>query len=250
MKNVNQIEKIHPEAEIDKDSFIHISCNIGYGVVIEKGVYLSQGTVIYGKALIKKGTYVGENCIIGHPQRDMLKKTAEKRIKKTESIGPLVTIGEDNIIRSGTIIYSDVFMGAHCQTGHNVLIRENTKLGEHTLIGTNSVIDGNVVIGNNVSIQTGVYVPLNSEIGDNVFMGPYSKLTNDKYMLRKQFVLKGPKIENYVSIGANAVILPNITLKERTIVGAGSVVTRSTEEADIVVGNPAKFLKKIPDDWK
>ncbi|MEJ2296145.1 MAG: acyltransferase, partial [Candidatus Lokiarchaeota archaeon] len=139
---------------------------------------------------------------------------------------------------------------AHCQTGHNVLIRENTKLGEHTLIGTNSVIDGNVVIGNNVSIQTGVYVPLNSEIGDNVFMGPYSKLTNDKYMLRKQFVLKGPKIENYVSIGANAVILPNITLKERTIVGAGSVVTRSTEEADIVVGNPAKFLKKIPDDWK
>ena len=69
-------------------------------------------------------------------------------------------------------------------------------------------------------------------------------------MMRKQFVLKGPKIENNVSIGANAVILPNVTLKERTIVGAGSVVTKSTEEADIVIGNPAKILKKVPDDWK
>jgi UDP-3-O-[3-hydroxymyristoyl] glucosamine N-acyltransferase len=250
MKNDDQMKKIHSEAKIHKDSFIHTSCSIGCGVVIEKGVYLSQGTVIYGKALIKKGTYIGENCIIGHPQRDMLNKIAEERIEKTELIGPLVTIDEENIIRSGTIIYSDVYIGAHCQTGHNVLIRENTTLGEYTLIGTNSVIDGNVVIGNNVSIQSGVYIPLYSEIGDNVFMGPYSKLTNDKYMMRKQFDLKGPKIENYVSIGANAVILPNVTLKERTIVGAGSVVTRSTEEADIVIGNPAKILKKVPDDWK
>jgi acetyltransferase-like isoleucine patch superfamily enzyme len=235
---------------IHEDAFIDNLCTIGNAVKIEKGVYISQGAIIYGKTLIKKGTYIGENCIIGHPQRERLKRIVERKIKKTDSTGPLVSIGENNVIRSGTIIYSDVHMASNCQTGHNTMIRENTRIGENTLIGTNTIIDGNVSIGKNVSIQTGVYIPLFSGIGDNVFMGPYSKLTNDKYMMRKKFNLKGPTIENNVSIGANSVILPNITLKERTIVGAGSVVTKNTEKDDILIGNPAKFLKKVPEDWK
>jgi acetyltransferase-like isoleucine patch superfamily enzyme len=129
------------------------------------------------------------------------------------------------------------------------MIREKTSIGHNTIIGTNTVIDGNVIIGNEVSIQTGVYIPLYCRIGNNVFMGPFSKLTNDKYMLRKEFDLIGPTIEDEVSLGANSVIFPGITLKRGTIVGAGAVVTKNTMERDIVVGNPAKFLKKKPADW-
>jgi acetyltransferase-like isoleucine patch superfamily enzyme len=81
-------------------------------------------------------------------------------------------------------------------------------------------------------------------------MGPFSKLTNDKYMMRKEFALIGPIIEDDVSLGANSVILPGITLKRGTIVGAGSVVTKNTSENDIVIGNPAELLKKKPKDWK
>jgi len=241
---------IHSEAEINKNAFIDDACTIGRGVKIEEDAYISQGTIIYGKTLIKKGTYIGENCFIGHPQRERLKEIIEMKIKKTETTGPLVSIGEHNVIRSGTIIYTDVYLGSNCQTGHNVMIREKTKIGDHSLIGTHSIIDGNVTIGSNVSIQTGVYIPLFSKIGDEVFLGPYCKLTNDKYMLRKDFPLKGPIIENFVSIGANSVILPNIIIKQRTIVGAGSVVTKNTQKDDIIAGNPAKLLKKIPNDWK
>ena len=250
MKNNDNKGIFHPEAEINKDAFVDTSCNIGTGVIIEEDVYISHGTIIYGETLIKKGTFIGENCIIGHPQRNRLKDIMERKTKIENTEGPLVLIGEDNTIRSGTIIYTEVKMGSHCQTGHHVLIREKTQIGENTLIGTNCVIDGNVSIGKNVSIQTGVYIPLYSEIGDHVFMGPYSKLTNDKYMMRKEYTLKGPKIENFVSIGANAVILPNITLKERTIVGAGSIVTKSSNKEEILIGNPARVLKKVPDDWK
>ncbi|TFF83882.1 MAG: N-acetyltransferase [Promethearchaeota archaeon] len=250
MKNNDDKGNIHPEAEINKECFIDNKCTIGKGVKVGKDVYISQGTLIYGETIIEKGTFIGENCIIGHPQRDRLKTIIQTRIKKVDSTGSLVTIGEETTIRSGSIIYSDVSIGSYCQTGHNVLIREKTTIGENTLIGTNCVIDGNVVIGKNVSIQTGVYIPLYSEIGDHVFMGPYCKLTNDKYMMRKEYALKGPKIENYVSIGANAVIMPNITLKERTIIGAGSIVTKSSQNGDILIGNPARVLKKIPNDWK
>ncbi len=124
-----------------------------------------------------------------------------------------------------------------------------TTISDNTLIGTNCVIEGNVSIGSNVSIQSGVYIPLFSTIGNNVFMGPFSKLTNDKYMMRKEFNLIGPSIEDNVSLGANSIIFPGVKIRYGTIVGAGAVVTKDTKEKDIVIGNPAKLLKKVPDDW-
>ena len=206
---------------------------------------MSKSTIIYGKALIKEGTYIGENCIIGHPQREELKRFIKNNISGIDSTNEMIEIGRTCTIRAGSIIYSNVILGDNCQTGHNVMIREKTKIGRNSLIGTNAIIDGNVDIGENVSIQTGVYIPLFCKIGNNVFMGPYSKLTNDKYMMRKKYDLIGPTLEDEVSLGANSVILPGVKLKKGTIVGAGSIVTRDTEEYDVVVGNPAKKIKKV-----
>jgi len=237
-------------SEIHKDSFIEEGVILGKGVVIKKNSYIARGTIIYGNTIINENTYIGENCIIGHPQRDLLKKTVQNKQPATEIIGPSVIIGQNCTIRAGSIIYSDVIIGDNCQTGHFVMIREKTRVSEHSLIGTNCVIDGNVTIGKHVSIQTGVYIPTNTAIGNYVFMGPYSKITNDKYMYRKKCEIKGAIIEDYVSLGANSVIMPSVTLKKNTIIGAGAVVTKDSEEKDILVGNPAKFLKKIPDDWE
>lgn len=241
---------IHTEAVVNKNAFVDEFVVIGKGVTIEKDVYISKGVKIYGKTTIKSGTYIGENCVIGHFQRLMLKEIIDNKQSFTEFEGPEVVIEKNCIIRAGSIIYSDVYIGANCQTGHNVLIREKTKIGDFSLIGTNCIIDGNVTIGTNANIQTGVYIPMQCTIGDDVFMGPYSKLTNDKYMLRKDFDLIGPTIEDTVSLGANSVIFPGIILKKGTIVGAGAIVTKNTEEGDVIVGNPAKLLKKKPSDWK
>ena len=235
---------IHSEAIIHEDSCIENFTVIGKGVKIEKDVYISKGVCIYGKALIREGTYIGENSIIGHPQRFQLQNVIKSKRPSTDFEGPEVTIGENCIIRAGSIIYSEVIMGNHCQTGHNVLIREKTKIGGNTLIGTNCIIEGNVSIGDNVSIQSGVYIPLFSRVGNDVFLGPNCVLTNDKYMTRKKFKLIGPTIEDKVSLGANSVILPGLTLKLGTIVGAGAVVTKDTDEFDVVVGNPAKRISK------
>ena len=248
-ENIN-LKLIHPEANIHENSFIDAFSVIGKGITIEQDVYISKGVKIYGKGLIKACTYIGENCIVGYPQRDHLKEIIKSKKQITEYEGPMVLINKNCIIRAGTIIYSEVTIGDKCQTGHNAMIREKTTIGDFSLIGTNCIIDGNVKIGTNVNIQTGVYIPKFSEIGNNVFMGPFSKLTNDKYMLRKKYDLIGPTLEDNVSLGANSVIFPGVRLKKGTIVGAGAVVTKNSEENDIIVGNPAKFLKKIPNDWK
>jgi acetyltransferase-like isoleucine patch superfamily enzyme len=236
---------IHPEAKLNNNAHISDLVSIGKGVTIEKDVFISRGVIIYGNALIEEGTFIGENCIIGHPQRNELKKLIKKKDSALNLRNPLVEIKQNCTIRSGSIIYSEVKMGANCQTGHHVMIREKTTIGNNTLVGTNTVIDGNVIIGENVSIQTGVYIPLYSKIGNHVFMGPFCKLTNDKYMMRKKFDLIGPTLEDYVSVGANSVILPGIKLKKNSIIGAGSVVTKDAEENQVLIGNPAKPIKRF-----
>lgn len=130
-------------------------------------------------------------------------------------------IGNNYTIRSNSIIYNDVVIGDNFRTGHNVVIRENTNIGDDVLIGTNTVIEGDVIIGNDVSIQSNVYIPTNSVIEDNVFIGPCACFTNDKYPVRINYELQGPRVRRGASIGGNTTFLSNVEIGEGSIVAAG-----------------------------
>jgi len=149
------------------------------------------------------------------------------------------------LVRLGTILYPDVFIGDGFVTGNNAVIRSNTIFGDNVLVGTNVVIEGECTIGNNVKLQTGVYVTLYTTIEDDVFMGPYSVTTNDKYMIYGNGdSLVGPTIKRGARIGANVTILPGIVIGKNAVVGSGSVVTKNVPDNSMVVGNPAKLLRK------
>ncbi len=158
-------------------------------------------------------------------------------------------IGDNATIRRGTIIYANVQIGNGLSTGHNALIRENTKIGKDVLVGTNVVIEGNVRIGNEVKLETNAYVPTQTQIGDRVFMGPGATLTNDKYPLRKrdEYEPKGPTLEDDVTVGSKAVILPDVKIGKGSMIGAGSVVTKDIPPKSMAKGNPAK-ITELPED--
>ena len=155
-------------------------------------------------------------------------------------------IGRESTVRSGTIIYSDVRIGDRLTTGHNVLIREKTTIGDDVVVGTNTVIDGASTIGSGVSLQTGVYVPRETTIGDDVFLGPHAVLTNDPYPIRREVDLVGPILEDHVSVGANATLLPDVTVGEGSFVAAGAVVTDDVPPETLAVGAPAEH-RALPD---
>jgi acetyltransferase-like isoleucine patch superfamily enzyme len=176
-------------------------------------------------------------------------KLAKENIKlgvnyKRFSKAPI--LGSDFLLRSNTVIYNDVVIGDNFKTGHNVVIRENTKIGNDVLIGTNTVIEGEVTIGDGVSIQSNVYIPKNSKIEENVFIGPCACFTNDRYPVRVDYELRGPKIRKGASVGANTTFLSNIEIGEGAIVAAGAVVTRSVPDYYLAIGTPAK-IKPLPD---
>ena len=125
-------------------------------------------------------------------------------------------------------------------------IYDSAKIGEGTKVGAFAEIGRDVVVGSNCSIGCGVFIPENVIVGDNVFLGPHVVFTNDKHAPSNGAWRSEPPtiVEDDVSIGANATILPNITLGRGCKIGAGSVVTKSGSPGAVVAGNPARDMKK------
>jgi len=148
-------------------------------------------------------------------------------------------IGPESVVRAGTIVYDDVTTGEGFVTGHHALVREDTTLGKDVLVGTQAVIDGATTVGDRVSMQTGAYVPRETTIGSDVFLGPNATLLNDPYPVRTEHDLVGPTLEDGVSVGANATVLPGVTIGEGAFVAAGTVVTEDVPADMLAAGVPA-----------
>ena len=108
-------------------------------------------------------------------------------------------------------------------------------IGDHTRIGLHNTIIGPVDIGNHVNLAQGITVTaLNHNFSD----------TNKR--IDEQGVSTNPvTIEDDVWVGANAVILPGVTIGEHCVVAAGAVVTKDVPPHSLVAGIPAKVIKNI-----
>ncbi|MFB2733549.1 acyltransferase [Shewanella mangrovisoli] len=127
-----------------------------------------------------------------------------------------------------------------------VVLQEAT-IGRDCNICAHTLIENDVVLGDNVTVKSGVYIWDGTTIGNNVFIGPCATFTNDKMPRSKVYpdIFSRITIEDYASIGANATLLPGITIGKHAMVGAGSVVTKNVPAYAVVVGNPAKIIKYI-----
>jgi acetyltransferase-like isoleucine patch superfamily enzyme len=157
-------------------------------------------------------------------------------------------IGSMCRVRTGSILYADTVIGDGTVTGAGVFIRERTRMGEGCLVGTGTIIDGSVEMGDHVVMQSAVYIPSHVVIGARVFLGPRAVLTNDLYPLRLRlsYVPRGPVLEDDVSVGANATILPGVRIGEGAMVAAGAVVTKDVPAWTLAVGVPAR-IQDLPE---
>jgi len=118
------------------------------------------------------------------------------------------------------------------------------KIGSSCNICAQVLIENDVVIGDNVTIKSGVQLWEGVRIEDNVFIGPNVTFTNDLFPRSKVYPehYLHTVIKNGASIGANATILPGLTVDAGAMVGAGATVTRSVPPNAIVAGNPARIV--------
>ena len=114
----------------------------------------------------------------------------------------------------------------------------DNQIGEGTRIGAYVEI-GNAVIGKNCSIQAFCYICPGTVIGDDVFMGPRVTILNDKYPPSYGKHWHPVTIKSGASIGGGTTILPGVTVGEKAIIGAGSVVTKDVPDGETWYGTAA-----------
>lgn len=142
---------------------------------------------------------------------------------------------------------------AECSIGEGtkvwqfVIILKGAKIGRDCNICAQTLIEGDVVVGDRVTVKSGVQLWDGTRAEDDVFIGPNVTFTNDPYPRSKQYPdeFSGIKICKGASIGANATILPGITIGKDAMVGAGAVVTQDVPPKAVVVGNPARIIRYV-----
>ena len=139
-------------------------------------------------------------------------------------------------------IKEDVVIGSRTKIWHpetsNIY---GAVIGNDCNIGALVEIRKDVIIGNNCKIQAFTFIPEGIRIGNNVFIGPHVCFTNDKYpKAQGDWQQLYTYVEDDVSVGAGAVILPGLRIGKGAVIGAGSVVTRSVFPGHTVKGNPAR----------
>jgi acetyltransferase-like isoleucine patch superfamily enzyme len=128
-----------------------------------------------------------------------------------------------------------------------VVILPGAVIGRDGNICAHCFIENKVVVGDRVTVKCGVQLWDGITLEDDVFVGPNATFTNDLHprsrnasaMRLSTLVKKG------ASIGANATILPGLTIGEGAMVGAGSVVTKDVPAHTLVVGNPARIIRAL-----
>lgn len=127
------------------------------------------------------------------------------------------------------------------------VVFEKAKIGSNCNICAHTLIEGDVIVGNNVTLKSGVFLWDGTRIEDDVFIGPNATFTNDMMPRSKVYPahFDGITVQKGASVGANATILPGVTIGRFAMVGAGSVVTKNVPERAVVVGNPAKIIRYI-----
>lgn len=128
-------------------------------------------------------------------------------------------------------------------------------IGDNTKIGAFVEVQKNASIGRNCKISSHTFICEGVTIEDDVFVGHGVTFVNDTYprataadgrlQTEADWKVEPTLVKRGASIGSGTTILANVTIGERAIVGAGSVVTRDVPPGTIVAGNPAKIIRKV-----
>ena len=159
----------------------------------------------------------------------------------TDNIESLKILGKKTVLEEGVLLFHPENISIHNNGyfGHNTILKGYYKnemiIGEGTWIGPQCFFHsaGGIKIGKNIGIGPGVNI-----------LTSYHKDTNiKKPILHEELELKPVIIEDDSDLGVNSVIMPGVTIKRGTQVGAGAVVTKDFPEYSVIAGVPAKLIR-------
>jgi UDP-2-acetamido-3-amino-2,3-dideoxy-glucuronate N-acetyltransferase len=236
---------IHETAQIADSATLGERCVIGANVKIGAQCQIGHGVIIHADTIVGDRVRIDDNVVLG--------KTPMKAVNSaTTTIKPLpaLEIGDDCLIGTAAIVYRGAKLGKKVLVADMGGVREDVTIGDGTIIGRGAYVENQSTVGSYVKIETMVYVAAYSTIEDRVFMAPMVTVTNDNFVGRTKERFdhfKGITVKRGGRVGANATLLPGAVVEEDALVGAGSILKGTAPARKVLVGQPAKPLRDVPE---
>jgi len=161
----------------------------------------------------------------------------------------------------------DTPLGDHCRVAPDVKLGRDVRLfafvnlygceiGDDTKIGTFVEVQKGAVIGRRCKISSHTFICEGVTIEDDVFVGHNVTFINDRFprattggalQTEDDWTCIPTVVKQGASIGSSVTVLCGVTIGERALVGAGSVVTRDVPPDAVVAGNPARVMDRAPE---
>jgi acetyltransferase-like isoleucine patch superfamily enzyme len=202
-------------------------------------------------AVVYPGTVIGEGCkILDYAVVGKQPTLSPRSTAKREKLPPLV-LGPGTVVSTGAVVFAGTTIGERVIVGDQACVRERCTIGDDVVIGRGSLVENDTSVGALTKIQAHAYITAYSLLEDNIFIAPCVITTNDNFMGRtekRHDQIKGPTIRRGARIGGGVVLLPGIEIGEEAFVGAGAVVIKDVPPRALVVGNPARQIRDVPED--
>jgi len=202
-------------------------------------------------AIVFPGTVIGEDCkILDYAVVGKQPTLSPRSTAKREELPPL-ELGAGTVVSTGAVVFAGTTIGERVIVGDQACVRERCSIGDDVVIGRGSLVENDTTVGALTKIQAHAYITAYSLLEDNVFIAPCVITTNDNFMgrtERRHELIKGPTIRRGARVGGGAVLLPGIEIGEEAFIGAGAVVIRDVPARALMVGNPARQLREVPDE--
>jgi len=206
---------------------------------------LGANVVVYPGTVIGDGCKIGDNAVLGKQPSLSPRSTA-----KRDPLEPLV-IGAGTTVSTGAIVFAGTRIGERVIVGDAARVRERCDIGDDVVIGSGSLVENDTTVGRMTKIQAEAYITAYSTLEEHVFIAPCVVTANDNFMGRtekRHALRKGPTIRRGARVGGGAVLCPGIEIGEEAFVGAGAVVVRDVAPRTVVVGNPARQIREVPEE--
>ena len=208
-------------------------------------------TEVADTAIVYLGTVLGEGCkVLDYAVVGKQPTLSPRSTAKREELPPL-ELGAGTVVSTGAVVFAGTTIGERVIVGDQACVRERCTIGDDVVIGRGSLVENDTSVGALTKIQANAYITAYSLLEDNVFIAPCVVTTNDNFMGRtekRHELVKGPTIRRGARIGGGCVLLPGIEIGEEAFVGAGAIVIRDVPARALVVGNPARQIREVPDE--
>ena len=162
--------------------------------------------------------------------------------------------GKNFEIGYNCVIEEDVIVGDNVKLGHHVILKKGTRFENNIDFADYCVTTGACWVGNNFAARTGAILSKSVIVEDNVFYGPGVVTNHTKHVNHMRPNMKKEQLLTIIGfgsiLGTQVSVVAGVKIFPLSIVGGGAVLVKDLIESGVYVGNPAKKIMELPEEYK